>query len=120
MIRIPVSILALAVAAAFCGACHSGRTDEKPANKQTAPATEPAPQTPAIVQPGAPGQASTVVSKVPAFSDNNYTAADVKFMQGMIHHHNQALLMVAMIPTHTDTVQLAEFGRKIQISQTGE
>jgi uncharacterized protein (DUF305 family) len=30
----------------------------------------------------------------------NYTAADVRFMQGMIHHHAQALKMVAMAPTH--------------------
>jgi hypothetical protein len=61
-----------------------------------------------------------VVSKVPTFNDNVYTDADVKFMQGMIHHHNQALLMVAMIPTHTDTPQLLAMGRKIDISQTGE
>jgi uncharacterized protein (DUF305 family) len=122
MIRIPVSIVALAVTAALCGACHSSSAgdDAKTANKQTAPAAAPAPQAPAIVQPGAPGQDSATVSKVPAFNDNNYVDADVKFMQGMIHHHNQALLMAAMIPTHTDTVQLKELGQKIQISQTGE
>src|SRR5262249_25915827 len=44
----------------------------------------------------------------------------VKFMQGMIHHHNQALLMAAMIPTHTKTPQLQAIGKKIEISQTGE
>jgi uncharacterized protein (DUF305 family) len=115
MNRIPVSILALAVAAGLCGACHGDGANEQ--KQQTAAATAPAP---AIVQPGAPGQASTVMSKVPTFNDNNYTDADAKFMQGMIHHHNQALLMVAMIPTHTETVQLAQLGRKIQISQSGE
>jgi uncharacterized protein (DUF305 family) len=120
MVRIPVSILALAIAAGFCGACKSAGTEANNANQPAAPATAPAPQAPAIVQPGAPGQASTVVSKVPSFQDNNYTAADVKFMQGMIHHHNQALLMVAMIPTHSETVQLKELGQKIQISQDGE
>ncbi len=91
--------------------------------RSNAPAPPPA-ATPSntvpVVQPGAPGQASTVVSKVPAFHDNNYTDADVKFMQGMIHHHNQALLMVAMIPTHTTTAQLVALGRKIEISQSGE
>src|SRR5215472_15479681 len=120
MIRIPVSILALAVTAGLCGACHSAGAGANNANKQTAPGTTPAPQAPAIVQPGAPGQASAVVAKVPAFNDNNYTDGDVKFMEGMIHHHNQALLMAAMIPTHTDTTQLKELGQKIQISQTGE
>ena len=77
-------------------------------------------QLPAIVQPGAPGQASTVVSSVPKFSDNNFTADDVKFMQGMIHHHSQALVMVRMIPTHTKTPELAAMGQKIQLSQGGE
>lgn len=78
------------------------------------------PQAPAIVQPGAPGQASTVISSVPAFQDNNFTEDDVKFMQGMIHHHSQALQMVAMIATHTKTPQLQAMGQKIQLSQSGE
>jgi uncharacterized protein (DUF305 family) len=77
-------------------------------------------EAPAIVQPGAPGQDSTVVSSVPAFHDNNYTDGDVKFQQGMIHHHSQALLMVAMIATHTKTPELVAMGQKIQLSQSGE
>ena len=72
------------------------------------------------LQPGAPGQASTVVSSVPAFHDNNFTEDDVKFMQGMIHHHSQALQMVAMIATHTKTPELHAMGQKIQLSQSGE
>jgi uncharacterized protein (DUF305 family) len=112
--RLLTSTLALAaVAAAF--AC--GGTGGTAANQQP-PA--PAAQAPAIVQPGAPGQASSVVSSVPAFHDNNFIDADVKFMQGMIHHHNQALLMVAMIPTHTSTPELIAMGQKIQLSQSGE
>jgi len=111
-----LSIAGLSLAAAVgLSACHRGGD-----NTAGHPASASSAQAPAIVQPGAPGQASTVVSSVPAFHDNNFIDADVKFMQGMIHHHNQALLMVAMIPTHTDTVQLADMGRKIQLSQSGE
>ena len=114
MNRLPISSLALAALVGVCTACqHAGTAAAD--QKTPAPAAAPA-----IVQPGAPGQASAVVSTVPAFHDNNYTDADVKFMQGMIHHHNQALLMAAMIPTHTTTPQLIAMGQKIHISQSGE
>ncbi|HYN09606.1 MAG TPA: DUF305 domain-containing protein [Vicinamibacterales bacterium] len=111
-----ISSLALIAAVGVC-ACDraTGQTTGQPATAGKAQA-----EAPAIVQPGAPGQASTVVSKVPAFHDNNYTDADVKFMQGMIHHHNQALLMAAKIRTHTASPELIAMGQKIQLSQSGE
>jgi len=103
--------LAAAVGLSACGG--AGNTAAPPASASTA-------QAPAIVQPGAPGQASNVVASVPAFHDNNFTDGDVKFQQGMIHHHNQALLMAAMIPTHTSTPELIAMGKKIELSQSGE
>jgi uncharacterized protein (DUF305 family) len=112
-----LSIAGLALTAAVgLAACTRPAPDQK--TDQPAPAATP--QAPAIVQPGAPGQASTVVSSVPAFHGPSHTDADVKFMQGMIHHHNQALMMVAMIQTHTKTPQLIAMGQKIQLSQSGE
>jgi uncharacterized protein (DUF305 family) len=98
----------------------AGAACQKAAPEATDHPASSAPAAQAVVQPGAPGQDSSVVSKVPEFHDNHFADADVKFMQGMIHHHHQALLMVAMIPTHTTTPQLQELGRKIEISQTGE
>lgn len=109
-----ISSLALTSAVGL-GACQSA-TDQAPGP----PAASSQVQPPAIVQPGAPGQASSVVSSVPAFHDNVFTDADVKFMQGMIHHHNQALQMVALIGTHGATPQLVAMGQKIQLSQSGE
>lgn len=113
---LPITSLAL-IAALGLGAC--GRAAD-PAAGQPASAGTAQPQAPAIVQPGAPGQASSVVSSVPKFNDNNYTADDVKFMQGMIHHHSQALVMVKMIATHTKSPELVAMGQKIQLSQSGE
>jgi uncharacterized protein (DUF305 family) len=74
-----------------------------------------------IVQPGAPGESSklltpaaaTVVPRTPA-------PADVLFMQGMIHHHSQAVEMTALMPTHTHNKKLLALGRRIGISQTDE
>lgn len=45
---------------------------------------------------------------------------DVKFMQGMISHHAQALAMVALIPTHTTTTSIQLIGERIKISQQDE
>ena len=49
-----------------------------------------------------------------------YTAADVQFMQGMIGHHAQALVMANMAPTHGASPQVALFCRKVLRSQADE
>ena len=49
-----------------------------------------------------------------------YTAADVRFMQGMIGHHAQAVVMATMAPTHGASTQVALFCRKILRSQADE
>jgi uncharacterized protein (DUF305 family) len=49
-----------------------------------------------------------------------YTAADVQFMQGMIAHHAQALVMARMAPTHGASAQVSLFCKKVIISQRDE
>ena len=77
---------------------------------------------PNIVQPGAPGQQSRTLSadelrelKTPA-----HTAADVEFMQGMIHHHAQALLMTSYVPRRSNRRDVALLARRMEISQRSE
>ena len=41
-------------------------------------------------------------------------------MQGMIHHHSQAVEMTALMPSRTHNKRLLAFGKKISISQTDE
>jgi len=48
------------------------------------------------------------------------TDADVKFMQGMIGHHTQAIAMVAMLKTRTDRNDMKLLGQRIEVSQTDE
>jgi uncharacterized protein (DUF305 family) len=50
----------------------------------------------------------------------SYTQADVRFMQGMIGHHAQALAMVALIPSRTTRPDLRALGERIRVSQTDE
>jgi len=77
---------------------------------------------PPIVQPGAPGQESKVIAAPQAadLSKVGATEADVKFMQGMIGHHQQAVEMVALIPTHTSREDMKLLGKRIDLSQQDE
>jgi uncharacterized protein (DUF305 family) len=49
-----------------------------------------------------------------------FTKADVEFMQGMIHHHQQALEMVALIPPRTSIPVMKLLGQRIELSQQDE
>ena len=75
-----------------------------------------------IVQPGAPGQSSQAVaaSKASDLSGVQATEADIKFMQGMIHHHAQALEMVALLEKNTSSDDMRKLGNRIKISQRDE
>lgn len=75
---------------------------------------------PIIVQPGAPGQASvrlpdTTTAKLLATSRK-----DVEFMQGMIHHHAQAVEMVDLIESRTKNKDIRLLGTRIRQSQADE
>jgi uncharacterized protein (DUF305 family) len=77
-------------------------------------------QQPVIVQPGAPGQPTKILpanttAKLPPLSPK-----DVEFMQGMIHHHAQAVEMTAMIEERTKNKAVRMIGVKISQSQADE
>ena len=74
-----------------------------------------------IVQPGAPGQPSKALSLADLRKPSQTPAeADVSFMQGMIHHHAQAVEMVDLLRTRGQSKQLQAFGERIAISQADE
>jgi uncharacterized protein (DUF305 family) len=80
-----------------------------------------APQSAPIIQPGAPGQSSKILSpEAAAIRPKAPSAADVSFMQGMIMHHSQAVEMTKMLLTRTRYKDLQELGKRISISQTDE
>jgi len=77
---------------------------------------------PPIVQPGAPGQASKVITAEQAadLSQVQYTGDDIKFMQGMIGHHAQAIQMVQLVPSRTASEDLKKLALRIDLSQQDE
>jgi uncharacterized protein (DUF305 family) len=84
-------------------ACSS----EKSTDKQTANATG---------QPSMTGMSMPVT--IP--KDATYTEADVRFMQGMIAHHAQAIYMSHMAAEHGASPRLLKFANKIAQSQIAE
>ena len=75
-----------------------------------------------IVQPGAPGDATRVVTAEQAADASRvqFTPADVRFMQGMFGHHAQAVEMTALLATRTESDEMRKLARRIEVSQTDE
>jgi uncharacterized protein (DUF305 family) len=84
--------------------------------------TVPAASAPTIVQPGAPGQATRAISAGAAVdvSHVQHTPADVRFMQGMIGHHAQALEMTALLASRTASENMRKLALRIDASQADE
>jgi uncharacterized protein (DUF305 family) len=77
------------------------------------------PDRPPTVQPGAPGESSKVIKGAPA-PPPGYSSADVRFMQGMISHHEQALEMTRLLRSRTSSPDMRLLALRIDISQGDE
>ena len=56
----------------------------------------------------------------PAQAGPGFTVADVQFMQNMIGHHAQAIIMAALASTHGASSNVLKLAQKIDISQRDE
>jgi uncharacterized protein (DUF305 family) len=114
-----LTALALLAASGVAAGC-SGGEDSPP----SPPATAGAPAEPAtpIVQPGAPGEPSRAITADEAVELQRveHTPADVEFMQGMLHHHAQALVMTDLARDLRRGGDVALFARRMDISQLDE
>lgn len=77
---------------------------------------------PSVVRLGAPGAPTTTLSAddLRAPAQALHTEADVRFMQHMIVHHRQALVMSALVPGRTDREDIRQLARRIELSQDAE
>tara|TARA_X000000950_G_scaffold175202_1_gene212913 strand:- start:54 stop:2258 length:2205 start_codon:yes stop_codon:yes gene_type:complete len=75
-----------------------------------------------IVQPGAPGEDSKTLDPVEAtnIASTSYVQADVDFLQGMIVHHQQAILMSELAEERTNNQTILDLADRIDISQEDE
>jgi uncharacterized protein (DUF305 family) len=77
-------------------------------------------QEPVVVRPGAPGEATKTLPSTTRPTLPPTSAKDVEFMQGMIMHHAQAVVMTDMIAERTTNRDLRLIGERISKSQTDE
>ena len=75
-----------------------------------------------IIQPGAPGESARELSAEEAIeiANTSYSPDDIKFMQDMIPHHNQAVQMAALVTDRTNRQELNDVAGRIDISQEDE
>ena len=73
-----------------------------------------------VVQPGAPGEPSRKVDPNATPVVATHTKADVEFMQGMIHHHQQALTMTDWVPDRTNRTTIRLLAKRMALSQEAE
>jgi uncharacterized protein (DUF305 family) len=85
-------------------------------------ATAPGQSSTPVLQPGAPGSESRVLTSdaVASLARPTFTAAEVKFIQGMIGHHAQAVEMVDLLKTRTSDEGMRKLAQRIAVSQTDE
>jgi uncharacterized protein (DUF305 family) len=106
----------------FAVLCGMLLVESAPADFFSSPARaqQAGPATPVVVQPGAPGKPSKTLPPSTKATLPPLSQADVEFMQGMIMHHQQAVEMTALIPSHTDNKYLRSLGARISSSQSDE
>jgi uncharacterized protein (DUF305 family) len=75
-----------------------------------------------IVQPGAPGEPTRTLTpeELAALEPSGHTQADVDFLQGMIHHHAQALWMTGLAPKRSTWADLKQLALRMDVSQQAE
>ena len=75
-----------------------------------------------IVQPGAPGKASRLLTaeKATQIADTSYAPVDVEFMTDMIPHHHQALEMSKLVGERTNRPEIVDLAKRIEASQSDE
>ena len=134
MSRLSSRVLAAATCASLAAGCSTAAKSPPvaaPSPVAAAPAAPAAPATPAAdsaaaamhdmaAMPGMSAMAGMDSTPVTIPPGVLYTEADVRFMQGMIAHHAQAIYMSRMAASHGASPRLQKFATKIDQSQRAE
>jgi len=74
------------------------------------------------VRPGAPGEAAQALTaaEVEGVTHPTHTEADIVFMQGMLVHHAQAMVMTGLVAERTGSRNIRLLAQRIELSQGDE
>lgn len=75
---------------------------------------------PTAASPTPEASAHSAATAADTVTRKGYTAADVHFMQGMIAHHGQALVMAALVAERTAREDFQVMAERIRLSQESE
>lgn len=101
------------LAAVTLGGCGGGSDKPEPSTSKADTS---------VVQPGAPGEPSRELSTddLAKLETPKHTKADIGFMQEMIHHHGQAILMTNWVDRRTASQDIPLLAERMRISQKSE
>jgi uncharacterized protein (DUF305 family) len=118
--RLPAPALSFFLAAALLGGCASSGYEDGSAS--AGPPADQARPGSSTVQPGSPGSPSRHLGaeELRHRHELPHTGADVLFMQNMIHHHGQALVMSGLAPDRAGSDEIRLLAERIHRSQTDE
>lgn len=110
----PSQVIALIMTVSFIGGCAEAGP-ERPAPRV---AETGAP----VIIPGGPGEAGRTARPGENLgeSEAGVTAADVRFAEGMIPHHRQALEMAELVPSRSSSPVLRKLAERITAAQRPE
>ena len=118
--RVHTSRLTICVMAVILVGC--GGSKDEPAETTATSTTTEAQATPTVnaIVPGAPGEPSKTVTATPTPKGGGFVPADVDFVRGMIHHHDQAITMTGWVPDRTSDTSIRLLAKRMEVSQTDE
>lgn len=123
MHRTPVSpakfVLALAGLVTTVGCSAGCSAGSQPAEQGGASPSPPAASAP-ILQPGAPGEPVATIAPEDVPSPGRLNHTDVAFVQMMIPHHAQALVMSRLAPEHARSPRVKALAGRIEAAQGPE
>ncbi|MFC5730292.1 MULTISPECIES: DUF305 domain-containing protein [Nocardioides] len=105
--------LPLAVLAVVAALVLSGCLEKEDAERRES-------RSPAVLQPGGPGEAASTVEPGATAEQAEFAHDDVAFMQMMIPHHAQALTMSELAPTRAESPAVKSLARRILAAQRPE